>query len=407
MNGILMQRLYTNLARNHFLINRQMLFYAGPRQVGKTTIGKSLNQGKYAYYYLNWDIGKDKKLIIQGDEALSSQFGLDDLAADNTLLVFDEIHKYSHWKNFLKGVFDAYADRVHILVTGSAKLDVFRKGSDSLLGRYFPFRVHPLSVREIQTDRIPEKLISKPSDVGTGTYNALINFGGFPEPLIKQNTKFMHQWNKTRENLLFREDIRDLTNIRDLSLIQILALLLKETAGQLVNLSNFAKKLQVTVNTVKRWIATLESFYFCYQIRPWTTNISRSLLKEPKIYLWNWADVSDKGARAENFIASHLLKAVHYWNDAGLGDFGLYFIRTKEGKEIDFLVTKNDKPWFLVEVKSSNNRRLNPNLKYFQNQIKASHAFQVIIDMPYVAKDCFEVKKAIIVPAQTFLSQLV
>ncbi|MCP4476048.1 MAG: ATP-binding protein [Gammaproteobacteria bacterium] len=323
------------------------------------------------------------------------------------LLVFDEIHKYAHWKNFLKGLFDAYGDRAHILVTGSAKLDVFRKGSDSLLGRYFPYTIHPLSVREMQTDAIPDTLISPPSAIDADSYYALMTFGGFPEPLTKQNSKFTMQWNRARENLLFREDIRDLTSIRDLDLIQILATLLKDAAGQLVNLSNLAKKLQVSVNTVKRWLSTLESFYFCYQIRPWTKNISRSLLKEPKVYLWNWADVNDVGARAENFIASHLLKAIHYWNDSGEGEFGLYFIRTKEGKEVDFIVIKNGKPWFLVEVESSDNGRLTNNLDYFQQKTGAEQAFQVVIDMPYVDRDCFSINKPIIVPAQTFLSQLI
>ncbi len=402
-----MKRLYTQLGDSHFSQNRQMLFYAGPRQVGKTTIGKSLRQIYHHFDYLNWDIGQDKKLIIAGDEEIAARFGLTKLSSEQRLLVFDEIHKYAYWKNFLKGLFDAYGDRVHILVTGSAKLDVFRKGSDSLLGRYFPYRIHPLSVREMQTDTIPTTLTSPPSAIDADSYHALMTFGGFPEPLTKQNNKFTIQWNRARENLLFREDIRDLTSIRDLDLIQILATLLKDAAGQLVNLSNLAKKLQVSVNTVKRWLSTLESFYFCYQIRPWTKNISRSLLKEPKVYLWNWADVNDVGARAENFIASHLLKAVHYWNDSGEGEFGLYFIRTKEGREVDFIVIKNNKPWFLVEVKSSDNGRLSNNLDYFQQKTDAEHAFQVVIDMPYVDRDCFSINKPIIVPAKTFLSQLI
>jgi hypothetical protein len=175
----------------------------------------------------------------------------------------------------------------------------------------------------------------------------------------------------------------------------------------LTNYSELAKKIHVSSETVRRWIETLKALYYCFSIQPWTTNISKSLLKEPKIFLWDWSLAEDKGQRLENFVASHLLKAVHFWTDRGFGDYELYFLRDKEQREVDFLVTKDKKPWFLVEVKSSSHQGISKSLYYFQEQTGAPHAFQVAFDLPYVQKDCFSHKKPLIVPATTLLSQLI
>jgi len=163
----------------------------------------------------------------------------------------------------------------------------------------------------------------------------------------------------------------------------------------------------VSVDTVRRWLGVLEAMYYCYAIRPWTKNVTRSLLKEPKYYLWDWAQCSDIGARNENFIASHLLKAVHFWSDTGLGDYDLFFLRDKDKRDVDFLVSKNGEPWFIVEVKSSMNQSLSKSLDVFAKQLKVEHVFQVAIDAAYVDKDVFDLKRPVIVPAKTFLSQLV
>ena len=130
-------------------------------------------------------------------------------------------------------------------------------------------------------------------------------------------------------------------------------------------------------------------------------------LKESKYYLWDWAQCSDIGARNENFIASHLLKAVHYWSDTGAGDYGLFFLRDKEKREVDFLVSRDGEPWFIVEVKSSMHQPLSPALELFANQLKVVHVFQVAVDGEYVDKNVFDLKRPVIVPAKTFLSQLI
>lgn len=186
----------------------------------------------------------------------------------------------------------------------------------------------------------------------------------------------------------------------------MLANLLKHQTGQLLNRTSLAKKVQVTVQTISRWIATLERFYFCFQVTPWSHNISRSLIKEPKIYLWDWSQIEDEGAKFENFIASHLYKAIHFWNDIGIGDFSLHFLRDKDKKEVDFLISKNQKAWALIEVKVSD-KKLSKYVKHFQEQSQATKALQVLKNMEYVHKDCFKSETPLIVPAKTFLSQLV
>jgi predicted AAA+ superfamily ATPase len=160
------------------------------------------------------------------------------------------------------------------------------------------------------------------------------------------------------------------------------------------------------VDTIRRWVEVLKSFYYCFSLQPWSKNIARSLLKEPKLYLWDWSLIEDEGHRHENLVASHLLKAIHFWTDQGLGDFGLHYLRTKDQHEVDFLVTKDKEPWFLVEVKTKA-KGLSSALFRFQEETKAPHAFQLAFDLPFVAKNCFEEKGPILVPAQTFLSQLI
>lgn len=197
-----------------------------------------------------------------------------------------------------------------------------------------------------------------------------------------------------------------MTKIHEIAQVEVLAELLKLQAAQLCNFAALSKKIRASENSIRRWTTALESLYYCFLLKPWSKNVARSLIKEPKAYLWNWSVIQDKGARYENFIAAHLLKAVHWWQDNGFGEFSLRYLRTKDKREVDFVIIKNNKPWFLVEVKSSN-RKLSKNLEYFQKKIKAGHAFQVTIEDDYINKSCFDISYPVIVPAKTFLSQLI
>lgn len=402
-----MKRIYTAVIKEHFKRNQQMVFLIGPRQAGKTTVSLMAKEFTSQFSYLNWDNLDHRKIIIEGVNSVASFAGLDKLTSEIPIIVFDEIHKYGKWKTFLKGFFDTYKGKVNIIVTGSSRLDVYKKGGDSLMGRYFPYRLHQLSLGELGRIDLSEKEINEPFQSKNQSFDKLLKNGGFPEPFIKNDPRFLNRWKTLRQQQLIREDIRDLSRIQELGQIELLAEILKYQAGQLTNYSNLANKVNVSSDTIHRWIKTLQSFFYCFTIQPWSKNIPRSLIKEPKTYLWDWINVDEEGSRVENLVAAHLLKAVNYWTDCGLGQYALWFIRDKEKREVDFLVSRDKKPWFLVEVKLSSKAGISKNLAYFQEKVRARHAFQVVFDMDYIPKDCFKHTEPIIVPASTFLTQLV
>ena len=401
------KRIYTSVIKEHFKNHKQMIFLSGPRQAGKTTVSMMAKELSGQFSYLNWDNLDHRKVILEGPQSVAVYAGLDKLTSDIPIIIFDEIHKYGKWKTFLKGFFDTYKEKVKIIVTGSSRLDIYKKGGDSLMGRYFTYRLHQLSLAELSRVEPSGQEINEPFLSKSDAFEKLLKNGGFPEPFIKNDLRFLNRWKTLRQEQLVREDIRDLSRIQELGQIEILAEILKHQAGQLTNYSNIAKKINVSSATVRRWIKVLQSFYYCFSVQPWSANIPRSLIKEPKIYLWDWINVEEDGSRAENLVASHLLKAVHFWTDYGLGQYDLWFLRDKEKREVDFLISKDKKAWFLVEVKLSSKGGISKNLAYFQDKVKAKHAFQVVFDMDYVQRDCFKQTEPIIVPAQTFLTQLV
>lgn len=256
-----------------------MAFISGPRQVGKTTSCCSFTS---EHHYFNWDNDDDRQLIISGPNAIMDKIGIE----YPLTVVFDELHKYVNWKNFIKGLFDSFGrDNLNIVITGSARLDLYQKGADSLMGRYFMYRMHPLSIAEIIRTDVIDSDISPPRKIDKDDLSALCQFGGYPEPFLKRNTKFYNRWKKQRLQLLFREDIRDTTRIYEIGQVELLAELLRTQTGQLINYASLSRKVRASQDSIRRWITTLESLYFCFGIRPWSQNITRSLLKNPKIYL--------------------------------------------------------------------------------------------------------------------------
>jgi len=399
-----MERSYTSILLEHLAQMRQMILVVGPRQVGKTTLCTELVPD---HNYFNWDNQDHRKLIIDGPRRVGEVSGLYQLQEKRQVVIFDEVHKYSKWKEFLKGFFDVYSSQAKIIVTGSSRLNVFKRGGDSLMGRYFLYHLCPLSIREVMEIPLSEDEIQYPNPIDQQAFDALYMYGGFPEPFLKANKRFSNRWKRLREQQLFIEDIRDLTRVQEIHQIGMLAEILKHQTGQLVNYTSLAKKVRVSVDTIRRWIKILESLYYCFTIQPWSRNVTRSLLKQPKVYLWDWSLISDLGAKSENFVASHLLKAIYWWTDNGFGDYGLYFLRDKAKREVDFLVTRNKDPWFLIEVKADRNKSLSKSLVYFQKQIRSPHAFQASFSMEYVDVDCFSTNQPVIVPVKTLLSQLI
>lgn len=393
-------RLYDTLLKAHLSRDRQMAFVSGPRQVGKTTTCR-----REGTDYLNWDNADDRRVFLRGPAAVAERLGADQLRPTPPIAVFDELHKHARWKSFLKGFFDVYGESVRVIVTGSSRLDVFRRGGDSLMGRYFLYRMHPFSAAECLRTSIPSVSIQKPESLPDREWDALWEHGGFPEPFLRREPTFSLRWRGLRQDLLMKEDVREAAQIQDLGALEHLSLLLAERSGQQLIFSGLAQEVGVATDTVKRWVDLLERLHFGFRLRPWFANVSKALRKEPKWFLRDWSGIEDVGARGETLIACHLLKAVEGWSDIGLGRFELRYLRDKLKREVDFLVVRDRKPWFLVEVKMSAGS-LSDSLRYFQHATRARHAFQAAIDMPYVDVDCFSRTEPTLVPARTLLSQL-
>ena len=342
---------------------------------------------------------------MKGPAAVATLIGLEQIAEKKVAVVFDELHKYRRWKIFLKGFFDTYEDMARVIVTGSSRLDVYRRGGDSLMGRYFPFRMHPLSVAELAKSDAPESITRAPCSIPDDDWNALWEHGGYPEPFVRRDRRFSNRWRNLRRSQLLREDVRDMTRIQDIDQLMLLGGLLTDRSGDQIVYSALARQLRVSENTIRSWISTLCSLHFGFLISPWFKNVNRSLRKEPRWYLRDWAAIKDEGKRAETFVACHLLKAVEGWTDLGFGTFELRYIRDKEQREVDFLVARDNEPWFLAEVKRREKSR-SPSLKHFHEHIHCPHAFQVSMEADFVDSDCFSYTKPMIVPARTLLSQL-
>lgn len=378
-----------------------MAFLSGPRQVGKTEVARTL-----ANVFLNFDNIDDRRVILKGPAALAERADLERPRQRTPVLALDEIHKFQKWKAFLKGFFDVYGSRCHILATGSARMDIFRKGGDSLLGRYFLYRQHPFSVGEILRPEPPASLIRESAAIDEAAWETLWRFGGFPEPMVRQSAAFLKKWQSQRMDLLLREDVRDLTRVQELRGIETMGHLLAARSGGQLVLSNLAGEISASVDTVRRWVAILSDLYVGFELRPWFKNVAKALRKEPKWYLRDWSGIADIGARAETFAACHLLKAVETWSDLGLGRFELRYLRDKLKREVDFVIIRDGEPWMLIEVKATR-QTLSPHLFHFQKQTGARHAFQAVLDLPHEPIDCFAHTTPVVVPLRTLLSQLV
>lgn len=365
-------RYLEHIVQSDALASRKIAFISGPRQVGKTTVAEHiLAQAKQSKNYFTWDDEDFRKIWVKGPK------GYLDLIEKNSIIVFDEIHKDRKWKSKLKGLFDIYKNQFQFIVTGSASLDFYRKSGDSLQGRYIPYRLHPLSVGE--TDRVkppPEKEWDE-HYCESYSVESLLRFSGYPEPYFQQNEQKRIRWQRLYRERLVREDLRDLQNVRDVSLIESLALLLQEKAGSQLSYESLREDLSCSFESVKRWVGLLETLFYCYRLKPYSKKIKRSIAKEPKLFLYDWTLAKSKGAIAENMVAGHLLKSCHAWTDCAFGEFELFYLRDKEKREVDFLVTKNQAPYALIEVKSGQSNPT-PALLYYQRLLKPQFTLQVV-----------------------------
>lgn len=373
----------------------KMVFVGGPRQVGKTTLCRNFIATHFRNHaYFNWDNRTDRRAIT------SSAW-----PGDAELLILDEIHKYRQWKGLIKGEYDKLKETYKFLVTGSSRLDLYRRGSDSLQGRYHYYRLHPFTLAEIE-GLAYKASIQDELPISSGFHQDAIDtlnvFGGFPEPVMKQNKRQLRRWHNEKIERMFREDILDVQAIRDIGNMKLLSDILPSKVGSLLSINVIREDLEVSFRAVSHWIDVLEAFYYHFRLYPFTSKRIRSLKKEPKLYLWDWSEVEDEAARFENLIASHLLKFVHFITDYEGYKAELYFLRDVDKREVDFLVTIDGKPWFAVEAKL-NEISLAPHLLYFKERLSIPYIYQVV---KKTATDRLE-KGIRIVSAGKFLAGLV
>lgn len=350
-----------------------MVFLGGPRQVGKTTFAREMVGAHYKNMtYYNWDYAPDRRELAH----LSFPGGTD-------LLVLDEIHKYKKWKGLVKGLFDKRHQDFATMVTGSARMDIYRRGGDSLMGRYHYYRMHPFSLSEAaglvpSISQPGEPLKFAPSEASNDILKNLMEFGGFPEPFLAKDERVARRWRQERLERLFREDIRDVEIIRELGSMELLASILPQRTANLLSINALREDLDVSHKAVSNWLNILEKFYYHFRIYPFASRKIRSLKKEPKLYLWDWAEVDDMPRRFENLVAGHLLKFVHYLHDAQGYDTNLHFLRDVDGREVDFIVSNGGKPWFAVEVKMQE-QTISRHLSYFAARLGIPYLFQVVM----------------------------
>ncbi|MDJ0766076.1 MAG: ATP-binding protein [Myxococcota bacterium] len=376
----------------------KMVFLAGPRQVGKTTLAKQLIEQEPGGLYLNWDNREDRQQLRNAVWPAAS-----------CLVVLDELHKYPSWKNWLKGEYDKHGDRLRFLVTGSARLEVYRKGGDSLQGRYHHHRLHPFSLAELEKTGAlgfpePGKELAFPAYKASfaSTLDQLLSTSCFPEPFLLATERALRRWRKERLDRFLMQDVRDLNMVRDMGQIQVLTDLLPDRVGSLLSVNSLAEDLEVSHKAVSNWLDILEQLFFVFRISPFDTRMARSLKRLPKLYLWEHGLVTNKGARLENLVAMHLNKFCNYLEDREGHRVSLHFLRDKDGHEVDFLLTYNRTPWIAVEVKQSG-QSIDASLRYYVERLQIPHALQIVLE----GKDDVVQDNIRCMPAAKFLSALV
>lgn len=335
-------------------LKNKILLIAGPRQSGKTILSKNLG---LSFDYLNYDEREHHKILKERSWDRNKKY-----------IIFDELHKKRDWKLWLKGIYDTEGLPPGILVTGSARLDIHKKMGDSLAGRFFYYRLHPFDIKEVNKLKLfsPDEALER-----------LLSFGGFPEPFLKGSKPFYGKWKQSQLDIILKQDLITLENVKWLSSIETLVQLLRDRVGSPLSYASLAEDLNCSPKSVKNWLRILENLYVVFQIRPWVKNIARSLVKAPKYYFYDTAQVKDMSLRLENLTACALLKELDFRRDV-YGEAGqLFYLRNKDKKEVDFLITQDHQPTLMIEVKKSQDN-ISSGMKLFHQKFKNIKAVQLV-----------------------------
>ena len=400
--------LYVNIWRE-LAAEKSMVFLAGPRQSGKTTLSHIISRSFANTLYFNWDIAEHRTRLIGNPTFFEAVERKD---ASTPLIIFDEIHKYKEWKNYLKGIYDQFHEGYQFLVSGSGRLDIYQKGGDSLAGRYYLFHLWPFTVAELGGWKIPiSDWLKDPLKINLGEkeklreiWARLSTLSGFPEPYLSGRSTTYRRWTNSYSQQLIREDVRDLTGIKSIGDMELLYMLLPSKVGSPISVPSLAGDLRVSYNSVRSWLSVFERFFLIFSIGPWTHKIARAIQKERKIYLFDSPKIEEPSARFENIVALELWRAVTSWNDMGYGLFSLHFIKNKEQQEVDFLIAKERKPFLLVEAKLADTEASSA-LKKFQRALNIP-AVQLVEESDGYRFFSNEGQSILVAPAYQWLSQL-
>lgn len=330
-------------------LKEKMVFVAGPRQVGKTTMARALLRDPRGY--LNWDIRPQRDLILREEWP------------DAPLLVLDEIHKFRKWRNLLKGLFDEYRGKRRILVTGSARLDYYRFGGDSLQGRYHLLHLYPLSVAELG--------IQTPRDFMT-----LLCLGGFPEPYYGGSQTKARRWSRDYRSRLLEEDLEGLESVHDMGSLEQLMIRLPDLVGSPLSINALREDLQLNHRTVARWAGILERLYAIFRLPPLGAPRIRAVKKEQKHYHLDWTLPPREAQRFENLVAVHLKKWVDFEADIKGRDLELRYFRDVQGREVDFVIVERREPARFIECKWGD-EDIHPALRYARARFPGADFWQI------------------------------
>ena len=335
-------------------LHDKILLITGPRQSGKTTVAKTLHT---SFDYLNYDNREDLKAIMEKSWDRKKKY-----------VILDELHKKKNWKLWLKGLYDKEGLPPGIVVTGSARLDTYRRTGDSLAGRFFHYRLHPFDLKEIKKLNICST---------AEAIERIFLFSGFPEPFLKASKSFYGKWKKTHLDTILRQDILSIENIKSISSLETLVQLLRDRVGAPLSYTSLAEDLHCAPKTIKHWLDVLENLYVVFKVLPWHKNLARSLLKAPKYYFYDTAQVREPSAKLENLTACALLKEIHFRSDVKGEDRKLFYLRNKDKKEVDFLLSKDNKPTYMIEVKTGD-EQLSNNLVFFHKAFPRIQGVQLV-----------------------------
>jgi len=372
MKRLLYENIWENLSAY-----KQMIFIAGPGQSGKTTFTQMIAENFTNSVYFNWDIIENKNQLIKNPFFYENVNRKD---ASIPLVIFDELHKYSNWKNYIKGVYDRDKKNYKFIVSGSGRLDIYQRSGDSLAGRYLLFYLWPFTLAELANNNLKFNEFMKNPLVIPDTshkirqiWDNLAMFSGFPDPFLNGSEQFYRLWSQTYKKQLLREDIRDLASLRSSDNVEILFSILPSKISSPLSLASLARDLQVSFDSIKKWLEIFERFFMVFRISPWTMKISRAITKEKKVYLYDYGGLESPSAKFENMVALELWRAVANWNNLGFGNFTLHYVRNREKEEVDFLLANNNSPVLLIETKLSD-----------ETPAKSLRKFQNILNVPAI-----------------------